>query len=63
MNKVILTHLAHLSQKADNQYQPTVLKYKPVSPFCTNKMKKITEQMKPNEAAMLIESLKNDFII
>ena len=44
MNKNILAHLNHLGRKADSILKPVVTTYKPVSPFQTNKVKKINEQ-------------------
>lgn len=48
MNKTVLSHLKYLSQKADNTYKPSIMGYKPVSPFKTNKMVKIVEDKAPS---------------
>lgn len=57
MNKTVLAHLKHLSQKADKTYKPSVAGYKPVSPFKTNKMVKIVENTTPSMGFKLSDIL------
>lgn len=46
MNKAILSHLNHLAAKADRNNPEIAVNYKPLSPFKTNKIKRIDEQVK-----------------
>lgn len=46
MNKPILAHLNHLAAKANKSHPDIWVNYKPLSPFKTNKIKRIDEATK-----------------
>jgi hypothetical protein len=45
MNKAILAHLNNLCEKAEKLHTHKISTYKPLSPFATNKVKKIEEKV------------------
>lgn len=45
MNKAILAHLTSLCEKAEKLHTHKISTYKPLSPFCTSKVKKIDEKV------------------
>jgi len=57
MNPVILAHLNNLCLKATQNTAGTNTYYKPVSPFCTNKVQKINEETKLNTSESFPESI------
>lgn len=56
MNKTVLAHLHNLSEKASKGMTSSWANYKPVSPFKTNKIKRIDEKINDNNR-LLIENL------
>jgi len=48
MNKAVLSHLNNLSKRAEKIHQPNVAQYKPFSPFRTNTVQKIEENVSPS---------------
>jgi hypothetical protein len=60
MNNIILAHLNNLAEKADKKQNATWANYKPVSPFKTNKIKRIDENITEVYAKHMKNLLKLD---
>ena len=59
MNKTILAHLQSLCGKAEKLHTYKISSYQPISPFCTNKFKKIDEKVVGLNLKNLNESKEN----
>jgi len=59
MNKIILAHLNHLVEKANSNNTAKWAKYKPISPFKTNKIQRIDEQINDFNRPQIENLLKN----